>query len=55
MGTLETGKLANMVFTKRDPLTDVRALRTVVLTVKRGAPYWRRDYQPPASLPEPGE
>jgi len=55
MGTLEAGKLANMVFTRADPTADVRALRTVVLTVKRGAPYWRRDYAPPTSLPEPGE
>jgi len=45
MGTLEPGKLANMVFTARDPLADVGALLWVTLTVKRGVAYWRRDYQ----------
>ncbi len=55
MGTLETGKLANMVFTRQDPTADVRALKTVVLTVKRGAPYWRKDYRPPTGITEPGE
>jgi imidazolonepropionase-like amidohydrolase len=53
MGTLETGKLANMVFTRQDPTADVRALRSVVLTVKRGAPYWRKDYRLPTSIPDP--
>jgi imidazolonepropionase-like amidohydrolase len=48
MGTLEPGKLANMVFTAQNPLSDVRAYRTVVLTVKRGADFWRKDYTPPA-------
>jgi imidazolonepropionase-like amidohydrolase len=45
MGALDPGKLANIVFTRRDPLADVSAFRTVVLTVKRGVPYWRRDYE----------
>ena len=48
MGTLEPGKLADMVFTRQNPLSDVKAYRTVVLTVKRGADYWRKDYSPPA-------
>jgi len=55
MGTLETGKLANMVFTRQDPTVDVRGLRTVVLTVKRGAPYWRKDYRVPTGIAGPGE
>ena len=51
MGTIEEGKLANMVFTAKDPLADVSALRTVVLTVKRGALFWRRDFpNPPQAL-----
>ena len=47
MGTLELGKLANIVFTAQNPLADVKAYRTVVLTVKRGADFWRKDYTPP--------
>jgi imidazolonepropionase-like amidohydrolase len=45
MGTVEAGKLANLVFTAQNPLIDVKAFKTVVLTVKRGAPYWRKDYR----------
>jgi imidazolonepropionase-like amidohydrolase len=46
MGSVEPGKLANLAFVKNDPWTDVHALRGVVLTVRRGAPYWRKDYKP---------
>ena len=46
MGSVEPGKLANLAFVKTNPWTDVHALRGVVLTVKRGAPYWRKDYKP---------
>jgi imidazolonepropionase-like amidohydrolase len=49
MGTLEPGKLANLVFTAQNPLSGVKAYRTVVLTVKRGAPFWRKDYTPPTT------
>jgi imidazolonepropionase-like amidohydrolase len=45
MGTVETGKLANLVFTSQNPLLGARAFRSVVLTVKRGVPYWRRDFR----------
>ena len=45
-GTLAPGKLANMVFVAQDPSADIKALRTVVLTVKRGADYRRADYDP---------
>jgi imidazolonepropionase-like amidohydrolase len=41
MGTLEPGKLANMVVLDRNPLNDVRNFRSVVLTVKRGRPFPR--------------
>jgi imidazolonepropionase-like amidohydrolase len=44
IGSIAPGKLANLVFTRQDPSRDVHALRTVVLTVKRGVRYWRRDY-----------
>ena len=51
IGSIAPGKLANLVFTRSDPLQDVRALRTIVLTVKRGVGFWRRDYHPtPAEL-----
>ncbi len=43
-GTIAEGKLANLAFTTDDPSKDVRALKTVTLTVKRGARYWRKDY-----------
>lgn len=46
MGAIAPGKLADLVFTREDPLKDVHALRTVVLTVKRGHDYWRKDYRP---------
>lgn len=55
MGTLEVGKLANMVFTAENPLSDVKAFRTVVVTVKRGAAYWRRDYVPPTGAAAEGD
>lgn len=45
-GSIAPGKLADLVFTREDPLKDVRALRTVVLTVKRGGQYWRKDFTP---------
>jgi imidazolonepropionase-like amidohydrolase len=46
MGTIEPGKLATMVFTDSNPQEGVQAFRKVVLTVKRGKPYWRKDYNP---------
>ena len=47
MGTLAPGKLANLVFVARNPLDDIKALREVVLTVKRGRAYPRSDYRQP--------
>lgn len=44
-GTLEAGKLANMVFLQRDPLQDIGNVRSVVLTVKRGHEFARADYK----------
>jgi imidazolonepropionase-like amidohydrolase len=48
MGSVEPGKLANLAVLARNPLDDVRNLRSVVLTVKRGRRFARADY-----LPEP--
>ena len=45
IGTLEPGKFANMVFLKKDPLQDIRNLRSVSLTIKRGKPFAREDYK----------
>ncbi len=44
IGSVEPGKLANMVFLKEDPLLDSSALKTVELTVKRGECYPREDF-----------
>jgi imidazolonepropionase-like amidohydrolase len=45
MGTIAPGKLANMVVLSANPLNDVRSLRSVVTTVKRGRAYPRADYR----------
>jgi imidazolonepropionase-like amidohydrolase len=44
MGTVEPGKLANLLFVAKNPLDGVEAFSTVVLTVKRGSPFWRKDF-----------
>jgi len=46
MGTLEVGKLANIVFLTADPQKDIDAIRSVELTVKRGVRFPRKDYRP---------
>jgi amidohydrolase family protein len=43
-GTLEPGKYANLAFFKDNPALDIANLRSVVLTVKRGTRFWRKDY-----------
>jgi imidazolonepropionase-like amidohydrolase len=55
MGTIGPGKLANLVFMTQDPSRDVRAYRSIVLTVKRGAPFWRKDYRPVTPAEDTGE
>jgi imidazolonepropionase-like amidohydrolase len=49
MGSIAPGKLANMVVLSANPLDDVKNMRSVVMTVKRGRAYSRTDYRPPAS------
>ena len=44
MGSIEPGKLANMVVLDRNPLDDVRNFRSVVLTVKRGRRFPRVEF-----------
>jgi imidazolonepropionase-like amidohydrolase len=46
MGTIEAGKLANMVVLAKNPLDDVRNFQSVVLTVKRGRQFPREEYRP---------
>lgn len=46
MGTIEPGKLANMVVLAANPLDDLRQLRSVVLTIKRGVRFARSAYPP---------
>jgi imidazolonepropionase-like amidohydrolase len=46
MGTIETGKLANIVFLAKDPLAAITNVKSVTLTLKRGREFPRRDYRP---------
>lgn len=46
MGTLRSGKLANIVFLAKDPLADIANIGTVTLTVKRGKEFARSAYRP---------
>jgi imidazolonepropionase-like amidohydrolase len=50
MGSVEPGKLANLVILAKNPLDDIHNLRSVVLTVKRGRRFARADYRPEAPL-----
>lgn len=46
MGVIAPGKLADLVFVRKDPVADIANLRTVAFTVKRGRVYQRADYAP---------
>src|SRR5205085_11631849 len=46
MGTIEPGKLANLVVLSANPLVSAANLRSVVLTVKRGRRFSRADFRP---------
>ena len=55
MGTIATGKLANMVIVERNPLENIANLRSVVFTVKRGRRFDRQDYRPVTAAEMAGE
>jgi len=46
MGSIEPGKLANMVVLKDDPLATLDNLKSVVMTIKRGRVFERKDFVP---------
>jgi imidazolonepropionase-like amidohydrolase len=46
MGSITSGKLANMVVLSSNPLDDVRHMRSVLMSVKRGREFPRSDYRP---------
>ncbi|HVS32984.1 MAG TPA: amidohydrolase family protein, partial [Thermoanaerobaculia bacterium] len=43
-GTIEAGKVANLVVLSGNPLQDIRAIRSVVTVYQRGRAYPRADY-----------
>jgi uncharacterized protein (TIGR02246 family) len=45
LGTIEPGKIANLVVLREDPSRDIRALRTVETVIKRGRRFARADYE----------
>ncbi len=46
MGTVEPGKLANLMFVTQNPLMHIDNVKSVTMTVKRGRLYRRSDYKP---------
>lgn len=45
-GTIQPGRIADLVVLDRDPTADIANMRSVVLTVKHGRPFARADYVP---------
>ena len=46
MGTIAPGKLANMIVLAKDPIKDIDNLRSIEMTIKRGARFKRTDFKP---------
>jgi imidazolonepropionase-like amidohydrolase len=55
IGTVEPGKLADIVFLAKDPLAGIDNVRAAVMTVKRGVLYRRSGYRPIAKDEAEGE
>jgi imidazolonepropionase-like amidohydrolase len=55
IGSVEAGKLANLVVLNKDPLKDINNVRSVDFVVKRGSRYSRSDYKPAVAedFPQP--
>jgi imidazolonepropionase-like amidohydrolase len=45
-GSIEAGKLANLVILEKNPLDGIANVRSVSMVVKRGVRYYRADYHP---------
>ena len=45
-GSIQAGKLANLIAVAKDPTADIANLKTLELTVKRGREYRRADFKP---------
>jgi len=45
-GSIQAGKLANLIVLAKDPTADIANLETLELTVKRGREYRRADFKP---------
>ena len=52
MGSIEVGKVANFVILDKDPLSDIRNIRSVYMTVKNGVGYKRSQYRSTTMLPD---
>jgi len=46
VGSIQPGKLANLIVTAKDPTADLANLKTLELTMKRGREYRRADFKP---------
>lgn len=44
-GSIEEGKVANMVVLNNNPLEDIKALKSIILTIKNGMIYRRKDFR----------
>jgi imidazolonepropionase-like amidohydrolase len=47
VGTIQEGKIADLVVLSEDPTRDIAALRHVLAVIKSGSVHWRRDYAGP--------
>lgn len=44
-GTMEKGKVANLVVLRKNPLEDIKSIREIELTMKNGNIFYRKDYK----------